>query len=132
MGAILAAGRGTRMTPFGEQYPKPLLPIGNRPLIEYQIETMREIGIREIAVLIGHKGYMITKVLGDGARFGVRLHYVEQMHVLGIAHAVGQLEKILTRPFLLMLGDIYFVQRDLGELVRIFRETGCASVLAAK
>lgn len=132
MGAILAAGRGSRMTPFGEQYPKPLLPVGNKPVLEYQIETMRQLGIEEIAVLIGHKGYMITKVLGDGARYGVRLHYVEQTQVLGIAHAVGQLESVLTRPFLLMLGDIFFVQSDLGQLISTFRETGCAAVLAAK
>jgi dTDP-glucose pyrophosphorylase len=132
MGAILAAGRGTRMAPFGEFMPKPLLPIGNKPLIEYQIETMRGLGIDEIAVLIGHKGYMIAKVLGDGKRFGVKLHYVEQTQMFGIAHAVGRLEPVLTRPFLLMLGDIYFVEKDLSEMTRIFDETGCAAVLAAK
>jgi dTDP-glucose pyrophosphorylase len=132
MGAILAAGRGTRMAPFGEFMPKPLLPVGNRPLIEYQIETMRSLGITEIAILIGHKGYMIAKVLGDGARFGVRLHYVEQTQMFGIAHAVGRLEPVLTRPFLLMLGDIYFIEKDLAEMGRIFAATGCAAVLAAK
>lgn len=132
MGAILAAGRGTRMAPFGEDYPKPLLPIGNKPLIEYQIETMRGLGITDIAVLIGHKGYLITKVLGDGARFGVRLHYVEQTQMFGIAHAVGRLEGVLDRPFLLMLGDIYFIADDLGAMIATHRDTGCAAVLAAK
>lgn len=132
MGAILAAGRGTRMAPFGDFMPKPLLPIGNKPLIEYQIETMRGMGIDEIAVLIGHKGYMIAKVLGDGKRFGVKLHYVEQTQMFGIAHAVGRLEPVLTRPFLLMLGDIYFIEKDLSEMVRVFHDTGCAAVLAAK
>jgi dTDP-glucose pyrophosphorylase len=132
MGAILAAGRGTRMAPFGDFYPKPLLPLGNKPLIEYQIETMRGLGIEEIAVLIGHKGYLITKVLGDGSRFGVRLHYVEQTQMYGIAHALGRLEPVLDRPFLLMLGDIYFIEKDLGEMLRIFSERECACVLAAK
>ncbi|MFN6978940.1 MAG: sugar phosphate nucleotidyltransferase, partial [Gemmobacter sp.] len=132
MGAILAAGRGTRMAPFGDHYPKPLLPVGNKPLIEYQIEAMRALGITEIAVLIGHKGYLITKVLGDGARFGVRLHYVEQTQMFGIAHALGRLEGVLTRPFLLMLGDIYFTGADLGAMAAEFAATGCAAVLAAK
>lgn len=131
LGAILAAGRGTRMAPFGEEYPKPLLPVGNKPLIEYQIETMRGLGITDIAVLIGHKGYLITKVLGDGSRFGVRLHYVEQTQMFGIAHAVGRLEPVLDRPFLLMLGDIYFMAEDLGAMTALHRERGCA-VLAAK
>ena len=132
MGAILAAGRGTRMAPFGDTFPKPLLSVGNKPLIEYQIEAMRALGITEIAVLIGHKGYLIAKVLGDGARFGVRLHYVEQTQMFGIAHALGRLEAVLTRPFLLMLGDIYFIETDLAMMERTFRDTGCAAVLAAK
>ena len=132
MGAILAAGKGTRMAPFGETIPKPILPIGNRPMIEYQIETMKALGITDIAILIGHKGYLVTKVLGDGERFGVRLHYVEQTQMFGIAHAVGHLEKILDRPFLLMLGDIYFVEKDLGEMISTFRDHDCAAVLAAK
>lgn len=132
MGAILAAGRGTRMAPFGDDWPKPLLPVGNKPLIEYQIEAMRDLGIRDIAVLIGHKGYLIARTLGDGARFGVRLHYAEQTQMLGIAHAVGRLEPLLDRPFLLMLGDIYFIADDLGAMEATFRTTGCAAVLAAK
>jgi dTDP-glucose pyrophosphorylase len=132
MGAILAAGRGTRMAPFGEAVPKPLLAIGNKPLIEHQIEAMRGLGIRDIAVLIGHKGYLITKVLGDGSRFGVRLAYVEQTQIFGIAHALGRLEPVLTRPFLLMLGDICFIETDLAGMEQVYRDTGCAAVLAAK
>ncbi|MCA8869196.1 MAG: NTP transferase domain-containing protein [Rhodobacteraceae bacterium] len=132
LGAILAAGHGTRMAPFGKDIPKPILPIGNKPLIEYQIETMKRLGISEIVILIGHLGYMITKVLGDGSRFGVKLHYVEQKSMLGIAHAVGYLEPLLDRPFLLMLGDIYFVEDDLNDIVRKHREADSSCVLAAK
>src|SRR5262245_13814824 len=111
-GAILAAGRGSRMGLLGEDIPKALLPIGNRHLIEYQIEQMRDLGIGEIAILIGHRGYQITKVLGDGERLGVRLRYVEQTKTAGIAYALGRLEPILDRPFMLMLGDIFFTPLD--------------------
>lgn len=132
MGAILAAGRGSRMWPFSGSYPKPLLPICNKPLIAYQIEMMRDIGITDIVILIGHKGYEITKVLGDGQGVGVRLQYVEQGEMLGIAHAVGHLEEALDRPFMLFLGDIFFKAPRLEELVATFTQREAAAVLATK
>lgn len=132
MGAILAAGRGSRMWPFSSSYPKPVLPICNKPLITYQIEMMREIGITDIVVLIGHKGYEITKVLGDGHGLGVRLQYVEQVEALGLAHAVGHLEPVLDRPFVLFLGDVFFKAPRLKQLIATFFEREAAAVLATK
>lgn len=132
MGAILAAGRGSRMWPFSSSYPKPVLPICNKPLITYQIEMMRDIGITDIVILIGHKGYEITKVLGDGHTLGVRLQYVEQVEALGLAHAVGHLEAVLDRPFVLFLGDIFFKAPRLAALVETFFEREAAAVLATK
>lgn len=132
VGVILAAGAGSRMAPFSDRYPKPILPVCNKPLIQYQIELMRSIGIDEIVVLIGHRGFEITKVLGDGRQLGVRLRYVEQKKMLGIAHAVGCLERMIDRPFLLFLGDIFFEARDLSPMFELFREQGGGAVLATK
>ena len=132
VGVILAAGRGKRMFPFSEDYPKPILPICNKPLIEYQIEIMQSLGIREIVILVGHKGFHISKLLGDGSRFGVRIRYVEQTVMLGIAHAVGRLEQYLDAPFLLFLGDIFFVPGDLQEMFRLFEEQQGGAVLGTK
>ena len=120
------------MWPFSSSYPKPLLPICNKPLIAYQIEMMRDIGITDIVILIGHKGYEITKVLGDGHGLGIRLQYVEQVEALGLAHAVGHLEVALDCPFVLFLGDIFFKAPRLGQLVATFLERGAAAVLATK
>ncbi|QUL37952.1 nucleotidyltransferase family protein [Erythrobacter sp. JK5] len=131
-GAILAGGRGTRMAPLNEFFPKPLLPIMNRPLIEYQILAMKKLGIDQVTILIGHKGYLISQELGDGARLGVQITYVEQTEALGIAHALGQLAPHIDGPFVLMLGDIYFVEDDLGDMVRIYHESAYSAVLAAK
>ena len=86
-GVILAAGKGKRIQPFSSHTPKPLLPVLDRPLIVWQIEAMRELGIDEIVIVIGHLGHHVVSALGDGSRFGVRLEYVEQEHVLGIATA---------------------------------------------
>ena len=131
LGVILAAGRGTRMSIFGESFPKALIPVCNKPVIQHQIELMYGLGIRDIFVLIGHKGYEITRRLGSGEGLGVRLHYVEQKSMLGIAHAVGHLEPFCDRPFLLFLGDIYFEPLDLGLMLQMY-EQGAGAVLATK
>ena len=132
VGAILAAGRGTRMQPFSERYPKPLLPVCNKPLIAHQIEIMRSVGIREIIILIGHKGFELARVLGDGSQLGVQIKYVEQTQMLGIAHAVGLLEPYINQPFLLFLGDIYFVPTNLDLVFEIFQSQGKGGVLGTK
>jgi glucose-1-phosphate thymidylyltransferase len=132
MGAILAAGRGTRMAPFSDSYPKPILPICNKPLIAHQIEIMKSLGITDIVVLVGHKGYEIARVLGNGESLGVSLRYVEQTGMLGIAHAVGRLEPHIDRPFLLFLGDIFFVGADLPQMFARFEEQGGGAVLAMR
>jgi NDP-sugar pyrophosphorylase family protein len=131
-GVILAAGHGARMGPFGAQLPKPIVPICNRPLLAYQLDYMREAGIEEVFIVIGHLGHRITQTLGDGTSFGVRIEYVEQHQRLGIAHAVGQLESRLDRPFLLMLGDIFFEIDDIRRMIEEMERHGAAAVLAVK
>ncbi|MBL0156903.1 MAG: NTP transferase domain-containing protein [Bryobacterales bacterium] len=131
-GAILAAGRGSRMAPFSENCPKPLLPICNRPLIEHQIEIMRSIGITDIVVLVGHKGFEISRHLGDGSALGVNIRYAEQSQALGIAHAVGRLEGLIDKPFLLFLGDIFFIPGEIQSMFDLFEEQGGGAVLATK
>jgi glucose-1-phosphate thymidylyltransferase len=96
------------MYPFSERSPKPILPILNRPLLTHQIEVMRDCGISDIHIVVGHLGYQVARTFGDGSQFGVRIQFVEQESTLGLAHAVGGLESRVQLPFLLMLGDIYF------------------------
>ncbi len=135
LGVILAAGKGTRMLPFSESYPKPILPIGGKPLLVHQIEAMRELGIRDVIIVIGHLGYEIVRLLGDGSGLGVRLRYVEQEETLGIAHALSKIERMVDRPFFLFLGDIFFETDDLGQMLERMGDGGrddTAAVLAVK
>ncbi len=131
-GVILAAGHGSRMGPFGENVPKPIAPICNKPLLGYQLDQMRALGIEDVIVVIGHLGDRIREALGDGSAYGVRLQYVEQKERLGLAHAVGQLEPHIDKPFLLMLGDIYFEVENLVSMIEIFESSDAAAVLAVK
>lgn len=131
-GVILAAGHGSRMGPFGDSMPKPIAPVCNKPLLAYQLEHLRGLGIDEVIVVIGHLGRRIVDTLGDGSAYGVRIRYVEQEKRLGLAHAVGQLEPHISNPFVLMLGDIFFEVDDLAQIARIHNQSNAAAVLAVK
>ena len=131
-GAILAAGMGSRIRPLSLSLPKPLLPVCNKPIIQYQIEEMKRIGITDIYIVIGHLKNKIRAVLKDGSQLGVRITYVEQKEMLGIAHAVGQLENHIQKPFLLWLGDIYFIPQHIEQLIDTHRSKKASAVLAVK
>ncbi|HOK89826.1 MAG TPA: sugar phosphate nucleotidyltransferase [Candidatus Hydrogenedentes bacterium] len=130
LGVILAAGRGARMGPFGASCPKPIAPVANEPLAERQIRQLRGLGVREVVVVIGHLGHMVSRCLGDGSRMGVSIRYVEQERPMGLAHAVSQLEGQVDRPFYLMLGDLYFELEHPERLAAAFLESGCAAAIA--
>lgn len=131
-GVILAAGHGSRMGPFGERWPKPIAPICNKPLLAYHLEHLKSLGIRDVLVVIGHLGSRIVDTLGDGSAYGLRISYVEQQQRLGLAHAVGQLERHIDRPFVLFLGDIFFDVPDLHAMIEEFESHACDAVLAVK
>jgi dTDP-glucose pyrophosphorylase len=93
---------------------------------------MTKLGITDVIVVVGHLGYEIARVLGGGEQFGVRIRYVEQKEILGIAHAVAGLEGYISGPFLLFLGDIFFDTTDLSEMIHVMRDRDAAAVLAVK
>jgi dTDP-glucose pyrophosphorylase len=131
-GVILAAGTGSRLYPVTEHYPKPLVIIGDKTLLEYHIEMLKGIGIREIIIVIGHYGFEITKLLGNGERLGVEIRYVEQKEPLGSAEALLTAGKYINKPFVLVLGDIYFKTKNLGEIVDVWKLKKANGVLATK
>ena len=132
VGVILAAGKGTRMEPFSTHYPKPILPVCNKPLLRYLIEMMKEMGIDEIVIVIGHLGYEIAQAIGDGSDLGVKIKYVEQDKTLGIAHAVGKLEPHISSSMLLLLGDIFCAHTGLENMAKMMAEHNAGAVLAVK
>jgi glucose-1-phosphate thymidylyltransferase len=89
-GIILAGGSGSRLDPLTRVTNKHLLPIFDRPMIFYPIETLREMGVSEVMVVLGGKSIGdIVELLGDGSEFGLSLTYRYQREPLGIAHAIG-------------------------------------------
>ncbi len=131
VGVILAAGKGRRMYPCSENLPKPMLPICGKPVLVYQLEMMKQLGIKQVFIVIKHCGFEIVKSIGDGRQYGLSVCFVEQHETLGIAHAVGQLEARINSPFLLFLGDIFFVSDRLHDMIPKAEEN-IGGVLAAK
>jgi NDP-sugar pyrophosphorylase family protein len=103
---ILAGGLGTRLKPFTEVIPKPLLPIGEKAVLEIQIEHLKKHGVEEVILATNYKSNYIKNFFGDGSRYGVKLTISEEKVKLGTAGPIKLLEDTLTEPFLVMNGDI--------------------------
>lgn len=115
---MLAAGRGRRIAPLSRTLPKPLLPVLDRPLIAWQLAALAALGVREVVVVVGYLRERIQAELGDGAAFGLALRYVVQAQPLGIADALACATPVLTRPFLCLLGDVWFEPSDLARVAQ--------------
>ena len=103
---ILAGGLGTRLRPFTEVIPKPLLPIGEKSLLEIQIDRLKEHGFDEIFLATNYKADYINSFFGDGSRYGIKLHVSKEEKPLGTVGPVTLLKEYLTEPFIMMNGDI--------------------------
>ena len=103
-GVVLAAGRGTRMRPLTDHRPKPLLPVGDRSLLEQMFDTAIDV-VDEFVVVTGYRGEMICETIGDSYH-DHPVHYVEQEEALGTAHAVAQAESVVDDDFLVLNGDV--------------------------
>ncbi len=110
MKAIIAAGgTGTRLRPLTFSSNKHLLPIANKPLILYPVESIAETGIREVGIIVNETRPAVENLLGDGSKWGLNITYINQPQALGLAHVVKISEPFLGRePFVYHLGDNIF------------------------
>ncbi len=103
---ILSGGLGTRLKPFTEVIPKPLLPIGEKAVLEIQIEHLKKQGFDRIFLATNYKSEYIENFFGDGNKYGVKLTVSREDQPLGTAGPISLLRDRLTEPFLVMNGDI--------------------------
>jgi len=103
---ILAGGLGTRLKPFTEVIPKPLLPIGEKAVLEIQIEHLKKFGFNKIFLATNYKSDYIKNFFGDGSRYGVELIISREEKSLGTAGPLTLLKSELTEPFVVMNGDV--------------------------
>ena len=114
---ILAGGLGTRLRPFTEAIPKPLLPIGEKSVLEIQILHLKKYGFTDIYIATNYKADYVESFMGDGSRYGVRLTFSKEKKPLGTCGPVTLLKDRLTKPFILMNGDI-LTTLDFSKLYR--------------
>ncbi len=130
-GIILHGGHGTRLRPLTHTGPKQLLPIANKPMSEYCLDSLRNAGITDIAIIIGGIGSnKVQEYYGDGKGFGVKLSYIEQDSPKGIAHAVRLCKDFVGKEkFVVFLGD-NIIQKNISEYVNDFiNSNDAASIL---
>ena len=86
---ILSAGEGTRMRPLTLTKPKTMLPVAGKPIMQYNIEILRDNGIKDILLIVGYKEDIVKNYFKDGKEFGVNISYKTQTNLAGTANAIG-------------------------------------------
>ncbi|WP_040950979.1 sugar phosphate nucleotidyltransferase [Gorillibacterium massiliense] len=129
-GLILCAGKGTRLYPFTLAYPKTLIPVANRSLLQLCIEKLKKQGITEIGIVIHPtQEAAIKEQAGTGERWGVNITYIYQTEPKGISHAIRQAEHYIGNDsFILLLGDNLILD-ELNELKELVETNGCHAAL---
>jgi len=119
---VLAAGEGARMGPFTASVPKVMIPVGNRPLLEYVVQALVDNGVRDLVFIVGYRRERIQSHFQDGKAFGAHITYVTQTKQLGTAHAIWEARAHLEDPFVVLNGsnmvDGRFVEDLLGAAAR--------------
>lgn len=120
-GLILAGGFGTRLRPLTYTGAKQLIPIANKPIVFYGIESLVKAGVKEIGIVVGETAAEVMSVVGNGDRFGAKIEYIPQAAPLGLAHAIKISKKYLgEEPFIMYLGD-NLLKEDLADLIKKFQ-----------
>lgn len=104
---IMAGGKGTRLASITKDIPKPMVPIMGKPLLEHQIERLKENGISDILLVVGHLGDVIRAYFQDGSNLGVNISYFVEEEPLGTAGALKLIKEQLKKDFVLLFGDLY-------------------------
>lgn len=129
---ILAAGYGTRLWPLTIDRTKPAIPFMGRPLIGYVAEYLAGYGFDDIVVNLHHQPESVRAALGDGARFGVRFHYVEEPVILGTSGAIGNARRLLDGDHFVVINGKLATDIDLRQALDTHRQTGALATLVLR
>jgi NDP-sugar pyrophosphorylase family protein len=125
---VLAGGKGTRLAPYTRIFPKPLMPIGDLPILEIMLRQMKRAGIRQVTLTVGYLGNMMRLFFQDGARLGMQIEYVDEVKPLGTSGPLANVEG-LENTFLVTNGDV-LTDLDLNDLINYHQEQGAIATIA--
>lgn len=125
---ILAGGRGTRLRPYTNVLPKPLMPVGDYPVLDIVIRQLKKYGFTDIVIAVGHLSHLIESYFGDGSKWDVNITYSKENKPLGTAGPISIIEN-LEDDFLLMNGDI-LTTLDFREMLAYHKSEGSMVTIA--
>jgi NDP-sugar pyrophosphorylase family protein len=125
---ILAGGKGTRLAPYTTVFPKPLVPVGDMPILEIVVRQLHRAGVDHITMAVGHLANLLMAFFGDGDRFGLRVDYSQEDAPLGTAGPLALIDG-LTDTFLVLNGDV-LTTLDYRALLDYHRQRGAAATIA--
>jgi glucose-1-phosphate thymidylyltransferase len=129
---ILAAGMGTRLYPVTQVIPKPLLPLANRPTLDYAFDRLKEIGVQHVCVVVGRNEAAMRDALGERTGNGLSVAYARQPEAKGLAHAMSFAKDFVGEDdFCMYLGDAVYSE-SLSAAAAAFRSSGCANLNLVK
>ncbi len=128
---IMAGGLGTRLRPHTEDCPKPLLPVGGKPMLEHIIERAKAEGFYHVVLAVNYLSHMIEEYFGDGGRWQVQIEYLREKSPLGTAGAISLLDPRPTLPLVVSNGDVLTDIRY-GELLDFHCRHGAAATMAVR
>jgi bifunctional UDP-N-acetylglucosamine pyrophosphorylase/glucosamine-1-phosphate N-acetyltransferase len=126
---ILTAGEGTRMRPLTVMKPKTMLQVGGKPILQYNVESLRDAGIKDITLVVGYREEVIKDHFRNGTDFGVNINYVTQKERLGTAHAIGSTRGTVKGSFIILNGDIIVDPILIEDLITKYQTENARSVL---
>jgi len=126
---VLSAGYGTRLWPLTEDRTKPAIPILGKPLVGYVAEYLAGYGIDEIVVNLHHRPDSVRRALGDGSRFGVKLHYVEEPDILGTSGALDNTRAFFERDTFVVVNGKIITDIDLAAALETHRNANALATL---
>ena len=128
---IMAGGLGTRLRPLTDECPKPLLKIGNKPLLETIIENLRDSGFRKFYITVNYKAEMISNYFADGRQWDISITYIKEKKPLGTAGALSLLPEKPIKPVLVMNGDL-LTKVNFNQLLVFHHETKAAATMCVR
>lgn len=126
---IQCGGKGMRLRPHTSILPKPLMPIGARPVIELVLKWLRRNGIRDVYITTGYLGHLIRSVCGDGNQWNMRITYTQELEPLGTMGPLSLLREQLDTPFLVLNGDV-LTDLNLNQLINGHRRNEASLTIA--
>jgi NDP-sugar pyrophosphorylase family protein len=128
---ILAGGKGRRLKPYTTVFPKPLMPIGDKPILEIVVRQLKSHGFNEIIMAVGHLAELIMTFFDDGTKYGITIKYTREDQPLGTAGPLTLMKEDLNEAFLMMNGDV-LTSLDYSDLVNYHKKNKAIATIALK